>query len=111
MSADCSQSLVLFYVTVPHTETGTQIAKQLMSKKWIACANVLPAHVAVYEWEGKVVEDSEHVLILKTHPEHATKVEAEIIKMHPYDCPCILQIKPSQANAPFLEWVNQQTRT
>ncbi len=105
-----SDSLVLFYVTIPHTETGTQIAKHLLDKKWIACANILPAHSAIYQWEDRIQEDSEHVMIIKTRKELATQVEAEITKLHPYECPCILQINPADSNTPFLEWVNQQTQ-
>ncbi len=101
--------MTLFYVTVPHTETGTQIAKHLLEKKWIACANILPAHTAVYSWDNKIQEDSEHILILKTRKQWADKVEAEVSRLHPYDCPCILQFEPSSANAPFLEWINQET--
>ena len=104
-----SPSLLLFYVTIPHTETGTQIATKLLEKKLVACANVLPAHVAVYEWEGKITQESEHVLILKTRPDLADQVEALVAEMHPYDCPCIVRLNSEGANQPFLEWINQQT--
>lgn len=104
------ETLVLFYITVPHTDTGVLIAKTLLEKKLIACGNVLPAHTAVYHWEGAIKEDSEHILILKTRKGLAHKVHDEVKKLHPYDCPCILQITPSDVNAPFVEWMNQQTR-
>lgn len=105
-----TDTLTLFYITIPHSETGTQIAKSLLEKKLIACANILPAHMTVYEWESKIKEESEHVLILKTRQELASQVETEVSRLHPYDCPCILQINPSHANTPFQEWIIQQTQ-
>jgi periplasmic divalent cation tolerance protein len=105
-----NHELLVFYITVPHTETGTQIARQLLQEKLIACANVLPAHTAIYQWEGKVQEDSEHVLILKTRPTLAAQVEARVAALHPYECPCILQLTPVTGNTEFLAWVEQQTQ-
>ncbi len=104
-----SDTIVLFYITVPHTDTGVSIAKKLLEQKLIACGNVLPAHTAIYKWEDKIQEDSEHVLILKTRRALAPQVEKEVKAIHPYDCPCILQISPSNANAEFVEWLNDQT--
>ena len=104
-----SDSIILFYVTLPHTESGTQIAKKLLEDKLIACANILPSHTSVYEWDGKIVEENEHVMILKTRAELAQKVEEVVSTMYPYDTPCILQINTEGVNSPFSEWINQQT--
>lgn len=105
-----SDSLLFFYITVPHNDTGVSIAKELLNQKLIACGNVLPAHIAVYEWEGKINEESEHILILKTRKELAEKVEAEVLRLHPYECPCIAQIPIEKANPDFMDWLHQQTK-
>lgn len=105
-----SESLVLLYVTIPHTETGTQMAEKLFEKNLIACANILPAHQSVYRWEGKLQQQSEHLMIIKTRKALAQKVETEITAMHPYDCPCILQLTPTHVNEPLMQWVQEETK-
>ncbi len=103
--------LILFYIPVPDQKTGEFIAKTLLSEKLIACANILPPHVAMYEWKGKVTRQSESIMILKSRHSLKPAIQAEVEKLHPYDCPCILTIDPVTANPMFLEWVEKQTET
>jgi periplasmic divalent cation tolerance protein len=102
--------VTLFYITIPHTETGQVMAKKLLEQKLIACANIFPAHMALYEWDGKLEENSEHVMILKTTPDKASEVQRQVQELHPYDCPCILQLSPTHSNQAFFDWVKKQTR-
>ncbi len=104
-----SAELVLFYVPVPSKESGLKLAKGLLQENLIACANLMPPHLALYKWDGELQEDSEHIMILKTTAAAAHKVEALLTERHPYDCPCILQITPSKTSQAFLDWANQQT--
>jgi periplasmic divalent cation tolerance protein len=47
-------------------------------------------------------------LLLTTPPELAEQAEAEIRRLHPYDCPPILRIA-MEANADFLDWIRAET--
>ena len=101
-------SLILFYIPIPNEKCGEDIAKELIQKKLIACANIFPTHKAIYQWEDQVQSESENVMILKSLKEKAPQVEELVKDLHPYDCPCILQIEPSQTNSDFLHWAQQQ---
>ncbi|MCJ8276460.1 MAG: divalent-cation tolerance protein CutA [Bdellovibrionales bacterium] len=100
--------VILFYVTVPSVKVGQNIAKELLDKRLIACANILPAHNAIYKWEGELKNESEHIMIIKTHRQHQLPVETQIKVLHPYDCPCILTLRSSQANPEFAQWIESQ---
>lgn len=102
--------VLLFYTTVPNKETAKTLAQTLLSEKLIACANFLPTHIAFYEWQDQIQEEQEHIMILKTKKSLAQKVEAKLKELHPYTCPCLLQIETSASNQEFLEWVNRQTK-
>lgn len=102
-------SLIFFYVPTPGGEVAENIATTLLNENLIACANILPPHKALYRWEGKTVEDeSEHVMILKTVESKAKAVEEKIKALHPYECPCIAQIKASDCNADYLNWAQNE---
>ena len=103
--------LILFYIPVPNQKTGETIAKTLLNEKLIACANILPPHLSIYKWNGKLETNSESVMILKTRHSLCPAITAEIKKLHPYDCPCIITIDPVHSNPEFLEWVKKQTET
>lgn len=102
--------IVLFYVPIPNEDTGRTIAKELLEKKLIACANIFPAHTAIYRWDGKINQEKEQVTIFKTCLDKKDQVMTEIKRLHPYDCPCVLVIEPDDCNREFLDWVNEQTR-
>ena len=103
-------ALVLFYIPVPDQKTGESIAETLFNEKLIACANILPPHIALYEWKGQLTKESESIMILKSRRSLKPAIQAEVEKLHPYDCPCILTIDPD-TNPAFLDWVEKQTET
>ena len=103
--------LVLFYIPVTDQKTAESIAETLLNEKLIACANIFQPHVAIYEWKGEIARQSETLIILKSRHSLKPAIQAEVEKLHPYDCPCIITIDPVNANPLFLEWVEKQTET
>lgn len=51
------------YVTVPSVDVGKTIGHGLVKNKLAACVNVIPQVTSIYEWEGKINEDSEVLII------------------------------------------------
>jgi periplasmic divalent cation tolerance protein len=100
--------LKIIYITCPNIEEAKNIAKELLEKKLIACANMLPIE-SLYVWEDKLTEDKEIVLLLKTKQEKANIVEEEIKKIHSYDIPCILKLD-AEANPEYNKWVEEQIK-
>ena len=86
------------------------MAKALLEQNLIACANILPAHEALYKWEGKVETGAEHAVILKTRKALFDKVEAAIKALHPHDVPCIVSWPIEQGHTPFMQWIEDETQ-
>ena len=100
--------LILIYVTCPSTEVAKAIASKLLERRMIACANLFENVNSIYRWQGKVVDDNETVLLLKTSSENFETVKTEIEKQHPYEIPCILGISV-RSNESFGKWLTQET--
>jgi len=100
--------LSLYYCPCPEFETAEKISRQLLAYNLIACANIIPGMVSLYKWEGKIEESSEVILILKTQPENFTSIEKQVNELHPYDCPCILELNIENANSKYSSWVTKQ---
>lgn len=92
----------------PDAETADTIAEALILARLAACANRYAPITSLYHWEGAVERATEIPLLLKTRPELAERVEAEIRRLHPYDCPPILRMG-LEANADFLAWIADET--
>lgn len=100
----------LIYSVFSNVEQAKMVAKILLSEKLIACANVLPAHTAIYEWQGKICEESESILLAKTISQNFAAVEKRICELHSYSLPCVLQVDVAAGNSEFLKWIRNSTK-
>lgn len=99
---------VFVYTTFPDEDTAASVAEHLLKKKLIAAANILPKVRSFYVWKGKVQDESEAVMILKTTEEQYEAAEKEIVKHHPYDIPGIIALPIETGHEPYLQWVVDQ---
>lgn len=95
--------MIIIYITNPNEEEAEKIARHLLNKKLIACANIFPIE-SIYRWEGKVTKEKEFVLIGKTLEEKFETIKKEVESVHSYKTPCIIKI-PAEPNSKYGEWV------
>ena len=60
------QEFSMAFVTAPDSDKAKEIAGGLVSNKLAACVNIVPGVTSVYEWEGKIENDSEVLMMIKT---------------------------------------------
>lgn len=94
---------ILVYITNPNQETAVRVARHLLEKRLIACANIFPI-TSLYWWEGKIAEEAECVLIAKTMPEQYKEVQHEVERVHPYTVPCVIEIDAG-VNDKYFAWM------
>ena len=95
--------MILLYITNESVEAAKKIARHLLEKQMIGCANIFPIE-SMYWWDGKIADDKEVVLIVKTTLEKELIVRTEIEKIHPFDTPCIIKIDV-EPNAKYFDWI------
>ncbi len=101
--------MILIYITNPTKNDAQKVAKLLLEKRLIACANIFEIE-SLYWWEGKIEISKEFVLIGKTVEKNYNKIKKKVKEIHPYKIPCILKIK-TEANNEFLNWVKKEIKT
>ncbi|MBK6571092.1 MAG: divalent-cation tolerance protein CutA [Saprospiraceae bacterium] len=100
--------LIYFHVPCPDKISADKLGDLSVQNRLAACAHIFPI-TSIFEWQGKVNKENEHLLILKTTKKKSDLLESFIAKKHHYDIPCILKIKGS-CNASYYEWVKQQVK-
>lgn len=96
----------ILYVTLNTAEEAHHISHQLLEKKLALCTNWFPITCA-YRWEGKIVEEPEVVLIIKTQPHYREEIEG-VINEHIEYTNCVAAISVESVNAGFLQWLNAE---
>ena len=100
--------IVLLYSTLPTKKAAKEIAETLLQKRLIGCAHMLPAGESFYRWKGKVVHEKEVVLLLKTTASQRASAVRKLEELHPYECPCILEL-PVKAQKKYAQWLYEAT--
>jgi periplasmic divalent cation tolerance protein len=104
-----STTPVMLYTTLPNTQLAQQIAQDLVSKRLVACANILPASTSIYQWKGMVESASEVAILCKTTLHHTEAARIRIRALHPYETPCIVWWELAGGDAAFLQWIHDET--
>jgi periplasmic divalent cation tolerance protein len=91
--------------TVGTEDEANRLARELVSRRHAGCVNILPVARSVYRWQGKVCEDSEFLLIIKSTAEEYPAIEVAIRELHSYELPEILSFQVSDGEPGFLKWI------
>ncbi len=99
------ERIIIIYSTFSNKEEAEKISNILLKEKLIACANIFPAHTAIYEWEGKICNEQEVAVIFKTVKSNINPVKDMIIDNHSYDCPSIISWDINSHNNEYTKWL------
>lgn len=97
---------IVVVTTVGTEEQANLLAEELVVRMNASCVNILPVHRSVYRWKGKVCEDSEFLLIIKSAEEKYAEVEKTIQELHEYELPEILAFNIARGEKGFLDWIS-----
>jgi uncharacterized protein involved in tolerance to divalent cations len=91
--------------TLPNAAIAEVIAQTLVTEHLVACAQILPSMTSIYIWQGKLCNDSEHLLLLKTMPEQFPAIANRLKELHPYTEPEILAIPATAVSTGYHQWL------
>jgi periplasmic divalent cation tolerance protein len=94
--------------TVPDEELGRRIARTLVEERLAACVNVSPGVTSFYRWDGKLVEDREFILLIKTKASVLERLEARLKELHPYEIPEFISLTIASGSPEYLGWLDTE---
>jgi periplasmic divalent cation tolerance protein len=101
--------MIEIWVNCPDQDTAHTISDELIAQRRIACANIFSEIESCYRWKGRIENESEVPLVLKTREEFFPLVVKEVRKLHPYETPSIIGVPVEFVNDDYLEWVYAET--
>jgi periplasmic divalent cation tolerance protein len=100
---------MLVLTTLPNSDAAAEIARKVVAEKLAACANLLPALRSIYRWQGKVQDENEVLVLLKTQQRHYERLKARLLELHPYEVPEVIAIPVERGHQAYLEWIARET--
>ena len=96
---------IFLYITFSSKHSAIELAKKCLTKKMIACANIIPEVISIYNWENNIEQNNEVIAIFKTTKNKQQELANFIKEHHDYDCPCIASLETEILNKDFGTWI------
>ena len=92
-------------------DRAAELARAVVERRLAACVNIIPGLRSIYRWEGKICDDGESLLVIKTRAEAVADLAAALLELHPYDTPEViaLPIQPGEGNPAYLQWLLEES--
>ena len=94
--------------TLPGQEEARRIARLLVEEQLAACVQLMPIE-SFYRWEGKVQNEGEVLLMVKTRTSLFDAAMLRIRAEHPYTVPEIVGWPLSAGHQPYFDWIGEST--
>jgi periplasmic divalent cation tolerance protein len=98
-------SVIVVLVTCPGRTVALRLAQAVVSEGLAACVNIIPGLTSVYRWQGKLCQDREVLLLLKSRRAAFPALARRITSLHPYSVPEVLALPVAAGAADYLAWV------
>lgn len=102
-----SDQYILVFCTCPNDVEAARLANVLVEERLAACVNRLPRMNSTYRWQGKVMTETEALLMIKTRAAQFDALSRRIHELHPYDVPEVMALPFVRGSERYLAWLGQ----
>jgi len=104
-----SEAIVVL-VTCGTEDEAVEIAHALVEERLAACVNLISPVRSIYRWEGKIWDEKEWMLIIKTQKRRFEELEKKVKSLHSYSVPEIIALPIIEGSASYLNWLEEMTK-
>jgi len=101
-------SEIIVLSTTDTLELAKKIASALVEECAAACVNIVPGMHSIYRWEGKICEEAEFLLLIKSKVEKFEAIRYRIRSIHTYQIPEVIALPITDGDANYLNWLRKQ---
>jgi periplasmic divalent cation tolerance protein len=96
---------VIVLTTVGPEFDARKLARELVDARLAGCVNIVDRVTSVYSWEGRVEEDGEQLLVIKTVEENLDALQEALFARHPYAVPEFVVVAIDDIRGKYRAWL------
>jgi periplasmic divalent cation tolerance protein len=100
---------VVVFITASGEEEALKIARAAVQERLAACVNIIQGVRSIYRWKGKVEDDSEVLMVLKTRESQLEALHLRVRQLHSYEVPEVIAMPITWGSEPYLKWMEEAT--
>jgi periplasmic divalent cation tolerance protein len=98
-------SFIIVVMTAPNKQEARKIVRTLLEERLIACANILDYVHSIFWWKGKIEEEKEVLVLMKSRRSLFKKLSEKATELHSYDVPEILALPIVEGCQLYIDWM------
>ena len=101
--------LIAVLVTTASEEEATTIGRDVVKQGLGACVSILALKKSIFQWEGKLAEEQEFLMIVKSRSDLFEDLSIAIKRLHSYKVPEIVALPIVKASPDYVNWLVDNT--
>ncbi len=101
---------IVIYITTSSISEAKKIGRTLVKDKLVACSNIISPIHSIYSWQGKICNDKEALMMLKTKKKLFKQIVKRVEELHSYDVPEIIAMPIIEGSSKYISWINEETK-
>src|SRR5688572_16336699 len=102
-----TEKTLVVLTTCGNEQDADALARVLIEKRVAACINAIGKVASTYRWQGKVQQDQETLLIIKTTGARFEALEQTIREHSKYELPEIIALPVQTGGPDYLAWLRE----
>ncbi|PVX24218.1 MAG: cytochrome C biogenesis protein CcdA [Candidatus Bathyarchaeum sp.] len=98
---------IIVLMTTSNKQEAKNIVKVLLEERLIACANIVESVSSFFWWKGKIEEEKEVLVFMKSQENLFDKLSKKVQELHGYDVPEILALPITRGSQSYLDWMKK----
>ena len=100
---------ITVFITAPNEEEAAKISHTIVEERLAACVNIIGSVRSIYRWQGRVEDESEVLMIVKTKTTLFDRLQGRVKELHSYEVPEIIGLPVIEGSKQYLDWLSQET--
>ena len=101
---------VVATTTTNSAKEARELAGLLVKEKLAACVQIVPKIESIYEWEGRIQDEQEYLLVIKTREKRIGDIKKVMEKQHSYEVPEFIVLPIIEGMEEYLKWMEAKTK-
>jgi periplasmic divalent cation tolerance protein len=102
---------IIVFVTVASEAEAIKISEVLVERELAACVNIIPGMRSIFQWDGKIREEQEFLLLAKTVNEVFDQLVLAVKANHSYQVPEVIALPIAYGSEDYLGWIRSIVKT
>ena len=100
-------SHIVVLITTSSTDEAQVIGRALVEGRLAACVNIASGVRSLFRWEGKIEEQEEALLVVKSRSDLLPSIVEAVKRLHSYTVPEVIALPIFAGSQDYLAWIDE----